>query len=356
MSDFRIDKITNRAGDAGTQIAGISTFSGTSGIQLPSGPTAYRGGRGRGIMSGGSTPTNQNVIEYIEIGTTGTAKDFGDLNAQRAAPASCASSTRAIIAGGFHSSYQKTIDYVTISSGGGAAEFGNMIDNNGYNGATSDSTRGIIAGGWASARGASATSTEPYNSNRIEFVTISTLGNSSDFGDLTMGRQTDGGLSNTTRGVFISGATYHGPLASYPSYSHTNIMDYITIQSKGNAEDFGDTGIPGWGSGKCSNTTRGIIASGYTNTPSTYYTAIHYITTATKGNSLSFGTLDYGGKSYVAGMASAVRGVFAGGGPGPVNDIEYVTIPTLGNSVDFGTLGTAKSQVSGSSDVHGGLG
>ena len=55
-------------------------------------------------------------------------------------------------------------------------------------------------------------------------------------------------------------------------------------------------------------------------------------------------------------MASAVRGVFAGGGPGPVNDIEYVTIPTLGNSVDFGTLGTAKNQVSGSSDVHGGLG
>ena len=52
MSDFRIDKITNRDGSAGTQIAGISTFSGTTGMQLPTGPTEYRGGRGRGITGG----------------------------------------------------------------------------------------------------------------------------------------------------------------------------------------------------------------------------------------------------------------------------------------------------------------
>ena len=44
MSDFRIDKITNRTGDTGPQIAGISTFSGTSGMQLPVGSTQYRGG------------------------------------------------------------------------------------------------------------------------------------------------------------------------------------------------------------------------------------------------------------------------------------------------------------------------
>ena len=50
MSDFRIDKITNRDGSAGTQICGVSTFSGTSGMQLPVGPTEYRGGRGRDIQ------------------------------------------------------------------------------------------------------------------------------------------------------------------------------------------------------------------------------------------------------------------------------------------------------------------
>ena len=44
MSDFRIDKITNRDGSAGTQIAGISTFSGTSGMVMPGGSFEYRGG------------------------------------------------------------------------------------------------------------------------------------------------------------------------------------------------------------------------------------------------------------------------------------------------------------------------
>ena len=51
MSEFRIDKITNRDGSAGTQIAGISTFSGTSGMIMPGGPTEYRGGRGRGVFN-----------------------------------------------------------------------------------------------------------------------------------------------------------------------------------------------------------------------------------------------------------------------------------------------------------------
>ena len=53
MSEFRVDKITNRTGDTGPQICGVSTFSGTSGMAMPSGPTEYRGGRGRGLFSGG---------------------------------------------------------------------------------------------------------------------------------------------------------------------------------------------------------------------------------------------------------------------------------------------------------------
>ena len=65
MSDFRIDKITNRDGSAGTQIAGISTFSGTSGMQLPAGPTEYRGGRGRGLFGSGANPSAINVIDMI---------------------------------------------------------------------------------------------------------------------------------------------------------------------------------------------------------------------------------------------------------------------------------------------------
>ena len=79
MSDFRVDQITNRVGDAGTQIAGISTFSGTSGMIIPSGPTEFRGGRGRGVFGSGGTPSSTTVMDVIEIATTGDAIDFGDL-------------------------------------------------------------------------------------------------------------------------------------------------------------------------------------------------------------------------------------------------------------------------------------
>ena len=116
MSDFRIDKITNRTGDTGPQIAGISTFSGTSGMVMPSGPTEYRGGRGRGITGGGFvSPASQNVMDYVEIATLGNALDFGDLTSILRNIATCASSTRGTFAGGQAPSNTNIICYTTIS-------------------------------------------------------------------------------------------------------------------------------------------------------------------------------------------------------------------------------------------------
>ena len=50
MSEFRVNSITNQDGSAGPQVCGVSTFSGKSGVQIPSGPTEFRrqDGRGRG--------------------------------------------------------------------------------------------------------------------------------------------------------------------------------------------------------------------------------------------------------------------------------------------------------------------
>ena len=67
------------------------------------------------------------------------------------------------------------IDYVTIASTGNASDFGDLVDSrNGVAGAAS-STRGLFAGG-------------DYGStlsNIIEYITIATTGNTTDFGDLT---------------------------------------------------------------------------------------------------------------------------------------------------------------------------
>ena len=56
MSELRINNITDRAGSSGPIIAGVSTVSSITHMTLPSGPTEMRGGRGRGVFSGGSNP------------------------------------------------------------------------------------------------------------------------------------------------------------------------------------------------------------------------------------------------------------------------------------------------------------
>jgi len=80
MSDLKINNITDRTGDSGPVIAGVSTVTSTGSFTVPVGPTEYRGGRGRGVFGSGATPTATNVIDMIEIATTGNAADFGDDN------------------------------------------------------------------------------------------------------------------------------------------------------------------------------------------------------------------------------------------------------------------------------------
>ena len=64
----------------------------------------------------------------------------------------------------------------------------------------------------------------------MEYITIASTGNSTDFGDLTSARQQGSAASGSTYGVFAGGN----------DGSFTNVMDYVTISSTGNATDFGD--------------------------------------------------------------------------------------------------------------------
>ena len=69
----------------------------------------------------------------------------------------------------------------------------------------------------------------PNQVNRIEYLTIATLGNSADFGDMTIAKYGRGSTTDCIRGVFVGGE---------PSTSNT--MDYVQIPTLGNAVDFGD--------------------------------------------------------------------------------------------------------------------
>ena len=99
MSDFKINSIATKQGQHGPVIAGVSTVNSTGCMKIPSGPTEFRGGRGRGLFAGGNPSTN--VIQLITIATTGNSTDFGDLSQARSAPATASSSTRGIRAGGY---------------------------------------------------------------------------------------------------------------------------------------------------------------------------------------------------------------------------------------------------------------
>jgi hypothetical protein len=202
MSEFRIDQITNQSGSRGPDIAGITTFTGTSGMVMPSGPTEYRGGRGRGLFGGGTrgvfgswrtkTPTvlNINTIDYITIATLGDALDFGDLVEVATANAPSSNSIRGIWGGG-QASAGNIIQYITIASTGNAQDFGDLNLARSQTAGTSNSTRGVFAGG-----------SDPSSvTNTIEFVTISTLGNAADFGDLTLARRQLSGLSDAHGGL-----------------------------------------------------------------------------------------------------------------------------------------------------------
>tara|TARA_B100000287_G_scaffold4645_1_gene4536 strand:+ start:171 stop:1184 length:1014 start_codon:yes stop_codon:yes gene_type:complete len=337
MSDLRINNITDRTGGSGPVFAGISTVSTTGAFTVPVGPTEMRGGRGRGVFAGSATPSYTNVMDYVEIATTGNATDFGDLDTTWYNAGGCASSTRGIWFPGYDGSNPvSSIYYVTISSKGGVTHFGDTLNaSRNHSGACSDSTRGVRAEGYK-------TSTSS-RTNVLEFITIATTGDSADFGELNrVVSDMAGSFASPTRGFFCGGKP------------ETNIIDYITIQTKGNAIDFGDLidGTRAEGSG-ASNTTRGLCFGG--SGPGANDT-IQYITMATLGNAVDFGNL-HGDVEASGACASSTRGLNAGGTtPTKINTIDYVTIASAGNATDFGDRTTAGFGVGACSDVHGGLG
>ena len=358
MSDFRIDKITNRDGSAGTQIAGITTFSGTSGMQLPVGPTEMRGGRGRAVIAGGSTGSNPstsnvNAIQYITIATIGNATDFGDLSQTSSDPAGCASATRGLIIGGLTPSVTDKIESVIISSKGGSSDYADLSTPTWGACAVSDGTRAIVAGGRTPAF-------SMQDAPTLSVMTIATQAGPSKFGELaTKGTSSQNGLNVTkgacaspTRGIFLGGGS-----------PRTANIDFVNIASLGDGKEFGEAITPVSRTTGLSNTTRGIFAGGYLDgSPASVHTdVIQYLTISTLGNTVDFGNLTqarYG----ISGSASATRGVFMGGliVTAPTytrsNIIDYVTIASTGNATDFGDLLAGQAVGNGFSDSHGGLG
>lgn len=117
-----------------------------------------------------------NTVDYITIGSTGNATDFGDLTEAKTGTASCASSTRALVGGGYTGSVERdVIEYFTIASTGNGTDFGDLRSAHSDTYAGSSKTRGLFQA-----------------DAELNYVTIASLGNAADFGDVENGTKSAG--------------------------------------------------------------------------------------------------------------------------------------------------------------------
>ena len=169
------------------------------------------------------------------------------------------------------------------------------------------------------------------NSGVIDYVTIESTGNAIDFGDLTRAFY-GGACGSATRGFWFGGSPSPG----------TNTIEYVEFAVTANAVDFGDlTAVIQYSPSGVSDKTRGIRLGG-ANAPTSAIDIIDYWTMASTGNATDFGNMATATRFSNA-CNSATRGCIAGGSwANPAaentNRIEYITMQTTGNGVDFGDL------------------
>ena len=323
-----------------TESAKLEYFDGNQYVNITTDSPKQHTGGTRGVTNGiNVSPNWQEYMDFFNIATTGNGADFGDLSADIFATGSTASSTRGVVFGGYggspHSAASDEIQFVTIASQGNATDFGNLTVGRTYPTTSGNQTRAVMVGGGSPSG----------NKDTMDYVTIASTGNAVDFGNMTAitNNSSDGGCGNATRAVFHTRTP-----------DNTGSYFYYNIATTGNAAEFGDE-INGGNNTLAggSNAVRGLFQGGYgTN-------AITAVTISTLGSAFDFG--DMTTTRYLAGAAaSGTRYVSIGGATVPSygmnNIIEYVQIATTGDTIDFGDLSISGYSISGMSNGHGGLG
>tara|TARA_R100001594_G_scaffold15037_3_gene31738 strand:- start:3 stop:1142 length:1140 start_codon:yes stop_codon:yes gene_type:complete len=159
--------------------------------------------------------------------------------------------------------------------------------------------------------------------NNIDYLTIPTFGNSQDFGDLTATRTSTNAFGSHTRGATCGGVTP----------SNTNDTDMVFFSSLGNATDYATLSENKKEATVVSDKTRAVHIGGGNN-------KMEYITIEQGGTWVDFGDLTTAAEQCM-GLSSSTRGVVAQGNQVPAgvtNAVDYITIATYGHSSDYGDL------------------
>ena len=383
MSRLNVGNLFNENEDGAPVVSGISTFSSPHYFVPPSGTTAQRpqnpgegmirfntdsghleyytgthwadvitnnnelgdtnntnssGGTGtRGVLMGGGTPTPVNEMDYITVDTLGNSQDFGDLTSTERGSnnGQAGSRVKGLAMGGNDTG--ANVESITFASTGSAVNHGNLLTTGRrLGGGASNQTRALYAGGMT-----------PVPQNNISAVDIASTGSSEVFGSLSTGTYFASGVASSVRGVFSMGRESASP-------HYYGEIEYVTISSQGNSQDFGDLNENQNPDG-AGNSIRGIFSGG--SNP-TYTNFIDFLTIATTGDAQDFGDLTVA-KAMAGAVSSPTRYVTMAGrnsGGSMIDEMDYVTIMTTGNAISFGEItGSDRFRPTSASNGHGGL-
>ena len=131
--------------------------------------------------------------------------------------------TRVLFGGGYTPSATKTIDFANIETTGNFTDFGDLTDtHNQSKGSTASRTRAVWVGG------GEEPSTQTTSGERVQ---IASTGNSTQFSNaLSVSRRSVAGVCNGTRAIFAGGRTP----------TEQNVIDYMEISALTASVDFGD--------------------------------------------------------------------------------------------------------------------
>jgi len=315
----------------------------TAGVNIWIGQKGTKSYGARGVVFAGyDDAVKTNQMQYITIPTTGNAVNFGDCSAAYDVVANDAcsngSSDRLVTGGGQDSSSAMVniMEYVTATTTGNSTDFGNLLSTiqNMTSTGSGTSDRGFFNGG--------------YNGSAdidvMNYITVSTAANSQDFGNLSSNDTWDGGCATSQGGsgdrAVVMGGGRGGARAT---------IQYWAMSTLGNTIGFGDLTTTRYATSACSNESRAICSGGYQypngDAGAGYCTvSCDYITISTTGNASVFGDFTGGVRYNGAGTDSGSygdRGILCGGyrpGIAGTEIIDYCTISTTGDFTDFGNL------------------
>ena len=297
------------------------------------------------VEAGGFDPSLTKTMTTMQMTSSGTSTDFGDLVESRnlSMATGASSTTRGLFYGGEVSGNSTGVDAIQMASTGNAADFGDLTTARGYSAATSNGTRALCGGG-----------NTPVI-NVIDFASIASFGNFTDFGNLSVSRNTANGISSPTRAVFGGGTD-----GTSPSPAFQNVIDFITINSTGNASDFGDLTGNSASMGTCSTPSgQGLFAGGReapAGNASKIGSQIDVINISSTGNATNFGALSVsfrqGGSNCNESTGLLCSGYQA---PAIVNSVNRFSLQAGGISSDFGDLNRSVSDNAAVSGAHNGI-